>query len=144
MVPLLDEEYVKSGKVYYIFKDFPILGPGSQTAALAAECAGAQGQYWPFHHWLFTNQRAWVRRGNAAQIMQGAAAELGLDAEEFAICLTSRRFQAEVQADFEEARRIGARGTPTFVINGHVLPGFMTWDRFKGIVDQMLAQETGS
>ena len=143
MVPLLDEEYVNTGKVYYIYKDFPILGPQSLTAALAAECAGAQGQYWAMHNWLFSNQSAWKRKSNAAQVIQTAAPAVGLDVGAFNSCLESGEYLDEVRADAEEARRAGARGTPAFLINGRLFSGFQPWPRMKSIIEQVLAEEAG-
>ena len=141
MAPLLDEEYVNTGKVCYIYKDFPILGPQSLTAALAAECAGAQGEYWTMHHWLFSNQAAWKRKSNAPQVIQTAAAGLGLDVGAFTRCLESGEYLDEVQADAEEARRAGARGTPAFLINGRLFSGFQPWERMRSIIEQVLAEE---
>ena len=143
MAPLLDEEYINTGQVYYIYKDFPILGPQSLTAALAAECAGAQGQYWAMHHWLFSNQSAWKRKSDAAQIIQAAAAAAGLDVGAFGRCLESGEYLEEVRADAEEARKAGARGTPAFLINGRLFSGFQPWERMRSIIEQVLAEEAG-
>jgi len=139
VLPLLEEEYIKTGKVYYIFKDLPVFGVQSMTAATAAECAGELGDYWAMHNWLFNNQNTWKFKLDAAEIITRAAVELGFDQTAFTECLQSSRYKQGITDNFAEARRIGARGTPTFMINGRRYTGFMFWDRFRSVVEQTLA-----
>ncbi len=139
MLPLLEEEYIRTGKVYYIFKDFPVFGAESMTSATAAECAGELGDYWTMHDWLYLHQEAWKFKPEAAKIITQAAEDLGFDRAAFTECLQSSRYKQEITDDFAEARRIGAQGTPTFMINGRRYTGFITWERMKGLMERMLA-----
>ncbi len=140
MLPLLEEEYIQAGKVYYIYKDLTAFGAQSVTAATAAECAGELGDYWTMHDWLFQNQTSWKFKLAAADIITQGAVESGFDEEAFTECLQSSRYKQEITDDFAEARRIGAQGTPTFMINGRRYTGFMAWDNLRGVVERMLAE----
>ena len=114
--PQIVEEYIATGKVNMVYKHFPIRGPDSVAASMAAQCAGDQGKFWEFHDFLFNNQEAensgWARAEN----MKTFASELGLDRDVFDQCLDSEKYKSHVETDFAFARNIGATGTPTFVI----------------------------
>lgn len=107
---------------------------------MAAECAGEQGDYWAMHDWLFNNQSAWKFKPAAQEIITQAASELGFDQSAFAECLTSRRYEQEIKEDDQEALQAGARGTPTFLINGRLFRGYMSWATFRNVVEQVLAE----
>ena len=51
----LEEDYIQTGKINLVFKDFPLNGPDSVLAAEAAYCAGDQGKYWEYHNELYKN-----------------------------------------------------------------------------------------
>ena len=93
VLPEIKREYVDTGKVRYVFVDFPLeqLHPHARKAAEAAYCAGEQGRYWEMHDALFTNQQA-------LELPQlgGHARNLGLDATAFESCLFSGRHAARV------------------------------------------------
>jgi len=92
------------------------------------------------HDWLFQNQTSWKFKLAAADIITQGAVESGFDEEAFTECLQSSRYKQEITDDFAEARRIGAQGTPTFMINGRRYTGFMAWDNLRGVVERMLAE----
>ena len=112
-------------------------------AAIAAECAGELGDYWAMHDWLFQNQRAWKFKPTAEQLITNAAIQLGFDQQAFTECLSSRRYEEEVKADDQEALRAGALGTPTFMINGRLFRGFMPYQRFRSVVEAVMAEDGG-
>src|SRR5262245_15960800 len=115
----IDRDYVKTGKVRYVFRNMPIesLHPQSFKAHEAALCAGDQGKYWEMHDQLFANQSA---LDPAALV--GYARAAGLDVAKFQPCLTSATYASRIREDLSEAERVGARGTPTFFI-GRAVPG---------------------
>ncbi|MBI1847151.1 MAG: thioredoxin domain-containing protein [Candidatus Rokubacteria bacterium] len=122
------------GRVRIIFKDFPLGSHDfARPAAEAARCAGELGQYWPYHDRLFERQPAFERE----QLIQYAT-ELGLAREPFVRCLDERRFAAAVQRDVEQARALGVRSTPTFVVNGRVLIGNHPVETFREVIDEEL------
>ncbi len=143
--PQLMLDYVESGQVLYIFRDFPLPSqPQSPVAAEAARCAGQVGggsAYWAMHDQIFVGQREWSGKGNAAEILKSYAAELGLDAKNFGQCLDSGANKASVQADSREGSSRGVNGTPTFFINGRALVGAQPYSAFAQAVDAALSGE---
>lgn len=144
--PDLLREYVDTGKVMYVFRDFPLSGqPQSPQAAEAARCAGdvagAQA-FWDMHDRLFAGQRDWSGNADAAQIFKDYAAELGIDQSAFDECLDTRSTSGFVQADADEGKTRGVRGTPSFFINGEVFVGAQPMSAFSSVIDAALAGES--
>ena len=108
--------------------------PEAVPAAEAANCAGEQGAYWKFHDALFEQKYGLDRAA-----YEHYASDLGLDTAAFVACLDSHRYQDEIQADGDEAARIGITGTPSFVINGRILIGALPLSDFKAVIDEELA-----
>jgi protein-disulfide isomerase len=109
--PEIAEQYIDAGKLRYATLDLPIesIHPLAFRAAEATHCAEQQGKFWEMHDRLFANPRA-------LEPWSGHAEALGLDAAAFDECLTSERYAAAVRRDMAEAGRVGASGTPSFVI----------------------------
>jgi protein-disulfide isomerase len=133
-LPQLKREYIDTGKVKLVYRDFPLsIHPNAQIAAEAAECAGEQGKYWEMHDQIFENQ---------GQLGEGAlkqwALGLGLDSGKFNSCLDSGKFTSEVQKDLADGSAVGASGTPTFFINGRKIVGAQPFSAFKAIIDSEL------
>jgi len=99
----------------FVFRHFPIttIHPYAEGAAEAAEAAGAQGQFWEMHDWLFEHQDSL-----APSDIVKAAGLLELDVDRFVADLTQHRFAPRVREDFMSGVRSGVNGTPTFFING--------------------------
>jgi protein-disulfide isomerase len=99
----------------FAFRHFPIttIHPFAEIAAEAAEAAGAQGEFWAMHDWIYQNQET-----IAPDDLRAAARLLGLDGEQFDADLLSHRFAPRVREDFLSGVRSGVNGTPTFFING--------------------------
>lgn len=129
--PLLD---AYDGQIRFVYRDFPILGELSLTAAIASECADEQGKYWEYHDLLFENQRTFDETG-----LTRFAEELNLDLEQFGACQNDPAFRDEVLADYAEAQRLRATGTPTFFINGRLVAGAQPLAVFTSIIDEELA-----
>ncbi len=135
-LPRLAAAYIDTGKVRLMFRHFAILGPDSEAAAAAAACAGAQGQFWPYHDRLFAAQgRLSFTRNNLLRVAQ----ELHLDLTDFPACLDTGRFRSQVRAETQAAIALGLRGTPGFVINGRALVGALPFDLFQSVIDEALA-----
>jgi protein-disulfide isomerase len=143
--PQLMANYVETGQVLYVYRDFPLqTQPQSPLAAQAANCAGQVGggdAFWEMHDRIFENQREWAGQGKAAAIFQRYAAGLGLDEAAFAGCLDSEATLASVEADTREGVSRGVRGTPTFFINGQPLVGAQPYAAFAAVLDAVLAGE---
>lgn len=135
------KEYIDSGKVRYILKNFPLtqIHPNAVIAGEAAECAGEQGKYWEMHDKLFETQKQWEGNSDPLKVFKGFAKELGMDEKAFETCVSSDRYKDKLMADQQEGINAGVSGTPAFFINGQFLNGAQPLDVFKQIIDKMLA-----
>lgn len=142
--PELDRDYIKAGKVKYVFRDFPLeFHKQAPKAHEAAQCAGDQEKYWEMHDKIFDNQST-----IEVEDLKRYAAEIGLYAPSFNTCLDSGKYASEVEKDTEEGRRLGVSGTPTFFIGkspvngkettGKRIVGARPYSSFKQIIDQLL------
>ena len=122
-------------QVRFVWKDFPVITPQSPHAAEAGQCAAAQGKFWEFHDLVY-EQFA----GLEPDALGGYAARVGLDLAAFAQCLEQNVMRAKVQANEQEARRLGLLGTPGFAINGRPLPAPPSFEQLATLIQQELAQ----
>ena len=140
--PQILSNFVETGQVRYVFKDFPLVSihPQAVAASEAARCANDQDAYLAMHDTLFARQGEWSGRSNVTEIFTGFAAELNLDTDAFAECLTSNKYEAAVMADLEEGSQLGVRGTPAFFINGYLLSGAQPYSVFEQAINDLSAQ----
>ena len=123
------------GKIKMVYRDFPLsFHDRAIPAAIAANCAGEQGQYWPMFDALMSNQRAL-----ADSDLTGHATKIGLDLDKWNTCRKDPAQAAEVQKDFEDGTKAGVQGTPAFFINGIFLNGAVPLEQFTTIIDAELA-----
>jgi protein-disulfide isomerase len=131
---LLKENYIDTGKVYFVYKHFPLsFHQNAQKAAEASECAFEQGKFWAMHDLIFENQKA-LSIDNFKQW----ASDIELDTAQFDTCLTSGKYAAQVQKDMTEGQSDGISGTPGFIINGVVVSGALPYDVFSQMLDEIL------
>jgi protein-disulfide isomerase len=141
-LPKLLSEYIETGKVRFVYRDFP-RGIGSPLrAADAARCAGEQNAYWPMHDRLF-------RSGGqlAPDNLNQYAKELNLNSDQFSGCMSAHRYMQDIEKDLRDAGSLGIRGTPAFVLfptkvpeNPHLIliPGAFPYETFKEEIDKLL------
>jgi len=145
--PALKKDYVDTGKVRYVFRDFPLdqLHPNAKKAAEAAYCAGEQGKYWEMHDVLFQNQRALA----PSQLVEYARA-VGVAGAAFDQCVSSGRYAPQIERGLIDGTAAGVQGTPGFVIGrttaadtveGTPIRGAQPVETFRRIIDQWLAQQ---
>jgi len=127
-LPILEEKYIKTGKVNFVYRDFPLsnIHPNAQQSHIAAECADEQGAFWPFHDVLFERQGEWAQLGSNEinNKFKQFASEIGIDSVSFGNCLDLTTFDAEVNKDYLDGVSYGVTGTPTFFI-GNEKDGYM-------------------
>ena len=113
---VINEDFVKDGKVRIVFKDFPLNGPDSQLAAQASYCAEDQGKYWEYHDELYKNwggeRTGWITRDS----LERFANTVHLDITEFNECLDSEKYHQRVTELHEFGKEIGIDATPSFLI----------------------------
>ena len=117
VLPQLIEAYVKTGKVYFIYRSvgsFLHSGSLAEDKIEAAYCAGDQGQFFTFNQMIFAN------RGNTIndKALETIASYIGLDAGTFNQCLSSNKYADQLEQDYADTQQFGIQGTPSFVING--------------------------
>jgi protein-disulfide isomerase len=112
-LPDLEREFVETGRIKYVFMNFPIerIHPFASKAAEAAECVREQGKLWNMHDLLFASQQALA----LVDLFKYAQA-LEIDQKEFQACLSGAKMAGRIQNDLAEGRRLGITGTPTFFL----------------------------
>jgi len=128
-LPKIEAEYINAGKLRFVYRHLAVLGPFSERAAEAAECAREQGKFWAYHDRLFE------KAGRLAFTDARLIEELRLDRAALEACIASGRHTDRILGESALARRLGASGTPTFLINGHLLIGAHPFETFKRNLD---------
>jgi protein-disulfide isomerase len=144
--PLLDQAYVKTGKVKYFFRDLPNPEhPNALFKARMARCAGEQDRFWEAHDRLFRDQRPFDGPG-LTQFMK----DLGLDAPAFQACISSNRYIDAIQRSAGLANGMRINGTPAFLIGrvaddgsiiraSKIFLGAESFEAFRKVLDELLA-----
>ena len=148
--PQLEKEYVEPGEIAYYFMDMPLeaLHKDAFNAALAANCADEQGQFWAMHDLLFKNRAAL-----GPEDLKSYASSLDLDLERFDACFADKKTAAKIRGDLSTADLIGAQGTPNFwfglrdgdepnkVKLVQNIRGAQPYEQFKKVIDGLLEGE---
>lgn len=113
-----------------VFKQLPVLGPGSVQAAEASQCAATQGKFWEYHDALFATPAASPGGWSPEQLRQ-MADSVGLDGPAFEQCLAKRETVPILQSDLNEATELEIRSTPAFFLNGELFTGAQPMSVFE-------------
>lgn len=137
--PLIEKEYIATGKVRWIFINYPLtsLHPNAVPAAEFAACAARQGRFWPAHDRLYENQERWAGLKNVGPYFVSLIKELGLRRDPMVACLDRGETRALVRSDAEGAVRSGATSTPSFYIEGGMLSGAQPIGVFRQVLDSI-------
>ncbi len=148
ILPEVDAAYIATGRVRYVFRDFPIdqLHPEAIRAHEAARCAGEQGRFWDLHYRLFSPPGS-----HTDAELEARAGEAGVSLPDWRACLASGRTRPAIEASIAAAEQLGATGTPTFfiglrdpatdsvrVVRG--ITGAQPFEVFQQTLDAILAQ----
>ena len=144
-LPEIKRDYVDSGKVRYVFLDFPLeqMHPKARKAAEAAGCAAEQGKFWEMHDILFE-----VSTNLDLRLYPEYAKKLKLESAAFEQCLGSGKQSARINAGLASGRSVGINATPSFIITktdggdiatgGVIITGVQPYERFKDAIEQAL------
>jgi protein-disulfide isomerase len=137
-VPKVIEDYVNTGKVKLVFRNFP-LHTNSKEAALAAACAQEQGKFWVYHSMLFENYNALTNID-----LKKYASDINLNLNQFNQCLDSNKYQNNIDNDMKDGDALGVSGTPTFFIGNdekgyEKIVGAQSFSAFKQIIDSKIS-----
>jgi len=149
--PQLKKDYIDTGKVKLVFRDFPLSfhDPMATTEAIAASCAREQGDdatYFKFHDEMFKKTTS-NGNGLSKDQLYTIATDLGLNTENLKSCVESEKYKDEVTKDIADGSAAGVSGTPGFLIGksspdgkitGTPLVGAQPYAAFKTIIDQQL------
>ena len=128
MKPLM-ELVEEDGNIRLVLKEFPILSPTSETAALASLAADRQGKYKSFHTELLA-----LRGRLTPEAIFQVALEAGLDVEKLKADMKDPALQGQVRKSFELAQLLSIQGTPAFTIGEHVVPGAISKEQLADLV----------
>ena len=129
-------------KVNFVFRNYPLpQHKNALIAAFAAHAAGEQGKFWEMHDKLYETQNDWSQSSSPLDIFADCAKSLDLDLDKFKSDVSSKKYQDKINQDVSDGNNLNITATPTFYINGIVLPGVPSESEFKSIIDQILSQK---
>jgi protein-disulfide isomerase len=111
-MPEIINNYVKNGKVLFVYRDWAFLGPESIRAAEAARCAGDQGKFWEYHDYLYAHQNGENQGSFSDPNLKSFAKKLNLDTSGFNKCLDGNKYAQAVTDSKNEGITAGINATP--------------------------------
>ncbi len=143
--PEVERAFIETGKVRWIFINFPLTQVHANAAAAAefAMCAAKAGKFWPIHDLLFKHQTTWAPLKEPGPFMLSLIDSAGFARSALTPCLQKGEMRELVRADAEGAARSGAVSTPTFYIEGGLLPGAFPASVFRAILDSVYIAKAG-
>ena len=112
----IDQAYIETENVNFVYRDFPLNGPQSILASEASYCAQKQNKFWEYHDTLYNNwggeNTGWITKN----VLLGFANDIKLDLDSFSQCLENSEFKQKVLDNEQFAREIGIDATPSFLI----------------------------
>lgn len=135
--PKLKTDYIDTGKVRFIFREFP-LDPVASGGFMLARCAPAD-KYFDVVDTMFENQRTWAFSDNPYQSMLDFSKQIGFTQESFEECLTNQGLLDAIEAVKNRgAGEFGVNSTPTFFINGEKHSGALSIDEMGKLIEAQL------
>ena len=132
------KDFVDTGKVRLVWKDYPFLGQESVWAAAAARCAQDQGKFWEYHKKLFSSQKGENEGAFSKENLKKFATELKLDTKAFNDCMDTGKHEAKVQQAVTYGQSVGVSGTPASFVNGQLVSGAAGYATFKPMIEAEL------
>jgi protein-disulfide isomerase len=134
LFPRMKKEFIDTGKVRYIVREFPI-GRTAGTAAIVTRCA-PEDKYFFLLNAFLTRQPEWVSQEVRPDAIYAVAKSSGMSRETFDKCLTNQPIIDGLTEVKQRGRQFGVIGTPTFFINGRKAQGVVTYDQIKAMIEQ--------
>ena len=133
--PKIDSTYIKKGVVRWKMVPFVTgMFRNSREVAEAAECSAEQGAFWKMHDLLYKRQKEWKTSSSIGSLISKYATELKLDRTALSRCLLNPEIRKRIQRHDALAQQLSVRGTPTFFVNGRVVPGAIPFDLFQRVI----------
>ena len=138
-LPILEREYVATGKVKIVFVNFPLsMHKNAVPAAELAMCAGRQGKFWQVHDLLFRHQDRWEGLAQPGSYFLALGDSAGVDRDQLVACVRTGATRAIVEEDANGSARTGARSTPAFYIEGGMMTGAQPIAVFRQVLDSII------
>lgn len=135
----IKKDYIDTGKVKYVVRDFPINEhPQAMLAAIAANCANAQNKFWEMRDILFAGQDGWSYQNNAADAFKEFARQMNLDENKFSACLENGGYEQEISKDIADGELYKISFTPTIFVGDKKIVGAQPFEIFKKVIDSEL------
>jgi protein-disulfide isomerase len=137
----IEQEYISTGKVRWVFVNFPLtsIHANAVPAAATALCAARQGAFWPMHDLIYLYQETWAPLKEPGPFFVSLADSVGLSKAKLVECVKSPATEEEIRYEAQGAERAGASSTPTFYIEGGLLTGAHPLPLFRQVLDSILA-----
>jgi protein-disulfide isomerase len=138
--PLIEKEYIATGKVRWIFLQFPLtqIHPNALPAAEFSMCAARAGKFWPVHDLLFTYQDKWAPLKDPAPFLLSLADSARISRDEMTRCLAGQEMRELVRGEAEGAAQAGVQSTPTVYIEGvGLLRGAAPIEVYRTVLDSL-------
>ena len=134
--PELKKRYIDTGKVRFVFREFP-LDPIAAAGFMLARCAG-DGKYFPMVETLFHQQREWAVQKPLPPLM-AIAKQAGFTQQSFEACLANQQLLGDIEKVRERAAaKFGVNSTPTFFINGKRQSGAVSIEELEKLIEPYL------
>lgn len=147
--PVLDEQFVETDQVLWVFKHFPLtIHPQAPQAGAAAECLAEQELFWDGKNLLFDSVNQWGVSDPIPELIDIVAnSDLDVDMDAFESCINGEEALAAVDSDMADGAPF-VRGTPTFIVlyngQGRIIPGALPVERFTEVIQQALDEAGGT
>lgn len=141
--PDVRQRLVETGEISYRFFDYPLPGhKNTWPASHAAACANEQGKFWQMHDLIFQGQDQWNGEATSRPkgVFKGYAETIGLDVGKWEQCFDDQKYLRNIQSHMAEAQRRMVGSTPSFIIGSRLVPGSISFDKFKAYVDSAKAE----
>ena len=139
--PVIYEKLVRTGKLRWIFKDWPIdqIHSNARLASHAAACADDQGKFWEMKERIYAYQAQWEPGSGQYGKFRSYFQQVGGDAAAWDDCMKSARHAGRIQSTKNEGNLVGVNGTPNYVIGGRLYNAILSSDEITHLVDSLIA-----
>jgi protein-disulfide isomerase len=145
--PLIENEFIATGKVRWIFLNLPIISihPNAVPAAEFAMCAARINRFWPVHDLIFRYQDKWAPLKDPAPFLLSLADSAGIPRADLLPCLERHDTRDLIQAESEGAAKSGVASTPTIYVEGAgLIPGAQPIGVYRQVFDSLWKERTGN
>ena len=135
--PRIDSAYIRGGVVRWKMVPFVTgMFKNSREVAEAAECAGEQDAFWKMHDLLYAKRKEWMASKDIRALVVKYATQVSIDLQSFGRCLMNPEISRRILRHDALAQQLAIRGTPTFYVNGRVVPGAIPFELFQQVITQ--------